>query len=154
MSLNSLLYKRIKTIVSSPSFKSGRLYSTASTALRHQQQCSFDENMGTPTINERIGLSEILHAKVSILIVVVVILCHTVRWVPNIYELIQRIYAEGACIKWPVWVESLTHISHFLTVVSCSLNFYIYYLTHYGLPFNRRLAQNQHTKSDMELQNV
>ena len=77
------------------------------------------------TITRRLKAKEIFLARVSLVITFVFMVCHSIRWIPNIYELIQRFtYAE---IQWPYWVESVTCISHFLTVVNSSVNFYIYY---------------------------
>ena len=153
ITLNSLLYYRMKSIVSSPSFKSSRLHSTVSIAVSQQQQQSFVETVGTQDDNHRIKLSEIVLTKVSIAIVCVFIVCQSVKWIPNIYELIQRLYTEDDCIKWPFWVESITQISHFLTVLSSSVNFYIYCVTHYGIPSNLCLRQNQQT-SDIQLRGI
>ena len=79
-------------------------------------------------------------AKVSIVIVFVFIVCHSIKWIPNIYELIQRMETkmeevkqqeDENDVKWPLWIESVTQISHFLTVLNSSVNFYIYFGTHY-----------------------
>ena len=80
-------------------------------------------------------------AKVSIVIVVVFIACHSIKWIPNIYELIQRMKTEmkeevkeeeeEKDVEWPLWIESVTQFSHFLTVLNSSVNFYIYFATHY-----------------------
>ena len=32
---------------------------------------------------------------------------------------------------WPPWIETLTNISHLLTVFNSSVNFYIYFAKHY-----------------------
>ena len=47
---------------------------------------------------KRIKPSEIMLAKVSFFIVFVFIICHSVRWIPNIYELIQRIHTKDGKI--------------------------------------------------------
>ena len=73
-------------------------------------------------------------AKSSLFIVFVFVSCHSVRWIPNIYELIQRIKTKDGNITWPVWIESITQISHFLTVLNSSVNFYIFCATRYGMP--------------------
>ena len=84
----------------------------------------------------RIKFSGVMLAKVSIGIAVVFIICHSVKWVPNIYELHQRLRqdTEDEGIPWPMWAEYTTEICHFLTVLNSSVNFYIYYITRYGVP--------------------
>ena len=54
--------------------------------------------------------NEIALAKVSLAIVFVCILCHSVKWVPNVYELWRATKAKR---DWPPWIESMTYISHF-----------------------------------------
>ena len=66
----------------------------------------------------------------SLAIVFVFILCHSVKWIPNLYEL-ARLAREDKT-AWPPWVESVTHVSHFLMTVNCSVNFYIYCFKHYA----------------------
>ena len=78
-------------------------------------------------ISKRLKTNEIMLAKVSLSITFVFIICHSIRWVPNIYELIQRI--NNPDIPWPSWVEAFTCVSHFLTVLNSSVHFYIYYFT-------------------------
>jgi hypothetical protein len=34
---------------------------------------------------------------------------------------------------WPPWVESVTHISHFLTTLNSSVNFYVYCFKHFNV---------------------
>jgi len=35
--------------------------------------------------------------------------------------------------EWPPWVESITHVAHFLMTVNSSVNFYIYMVKHFRL---------------------
>ena len=74
--------------------------------------------------------NEIALAKVSLAIVLIFILCHSVRWIPNVYELVRIV--RGKKEDWPIWIESLTHISHFLTTLNSSVNFYIYCFKHFS----------------------
>lgn len=60
--------------------------------------------------------NEIALAKVSLTICLIFILCHSVKWIPNLYEL-ARLATEDKR-AWPAWVESVTHISHFLMTVN------------------------------------
>ena len=64
------------------------------------------------------------------MIVFIFIVCHSVKWIPNLYEL-ARLAREDKR-EWPPWVESVTHISHFLMVVNSSVNFYIYCIKHFN----------------------
>ena len=61
----------------------------------------------------------------------VFITCHSVRWIPNIYELIQHMKDDSEEFEWPEWVDSMTHMSHFLTTLSASINFYIYFFNRF-----------------------
>ena len=74
--------------------------------------------------------NEIALAKVSLAIVLIFILCHSVRWIPNVYELVRIV--RGQKEIWPTWIESLTHISHFLTTLNSSVNFYVYCFKHFS----------------------
>ena len=74
--------------------------------------------------------NEIALAKVSMAIVLIFIICHSVRWIPNVYELVRIV--RGQKEDWPVWIESLTNISHFLTTLNSSANFYIYCFKHFS----------------------
>lgn len=95
--LNSLIYHRL------------RKYSLCVPQLRRGQS---------------VQAREVRLARVSCLIVAVFIICHSVRWVPNIYELLWTHKV------WPPWVARVTTMSHLLTVLSSSVNFYIYSLKH------------------------
>ena len=78
--------------------------------------------------------NEIALAKVSLTIVFIFILCHSVKWIPNLYEL-SRLVSDDDDAKraWPPWVESVTHISHFLMTLNSSVNFYVYCAKHRGV---------------------
>ena len=67
--------------------------------------------------------------KISVTIILVFMVCHSIRWVPNIYELIQISHPnfDEANFVWPQWVESFANISQFMIVLNSSVNFYIYY---------------------------
>ena len=70
------------------------------------------------------------------------IVCHGIRWVPNIWELFHTgvsvasiilymyncvlVQQDDMYLTWPPWVEYLTNISHLTTVINSSVNFYIY----------------------------
>ena len=120
ISLNSLLYKRLKQIWrENPRDKSfscvhpgGRKIST----------------------RRRLRLNELELAKVSLIVIIIFVICNSIRWIPNIYELLQRLKLdEDDRIEWPEWVSSMIQVNHFLTVFNSSVNFYVYYFTHYGM---------------------
>ena len=58
-------------------------------------------------------------------------ICHGVRWIPNLYEIQQGVLDRGDSLVWPSWVGSVTQMSHLLTVLNSSVNFYIYQAKHY-----------------------
>ena len=66
---------------------------------------------------------------ISTAISVVFIICHGIRWIPNIFELIQVSHPDFTedNFLWPLWVENTSIISHFLITLNSSINFYIYY---------------------------
>lgn len=80
---------------------------------------------GRSTLHQR----EVRLAQVSCGIVAVFVLCHSIKWIPNIYELIQVENNEEE-VPWPVWVEYVTCLSHALTTFNSSVNFYIYIFKH------------------------
>ena len=75
------------------------------------------------------------------------ITCHSVRWIPNLYELQQkevgtvsgrvwsqsrqRVYLQED-LSWPPWIQHTTHLSNLLLVVSTATSFYIYLLKHHA----------------------
>jgi hypothetical protein len=139
ITLNVLMYRQLMRILGDA------LHTTA----RSTSIISFTSNPESTrrnVMNKRIKPSEILLAKVSLLIVAVFVFCHTIRWIPNIYELIQRLWTSDINIdkiEWPPWVECITNISHFLIVFNASINFYIYYFNHNGIPACMCLKSNQ-----------
>ena len=149
ITLNTLIYNRLKLIVISHSFKSR----ADSFAFSMRRERSFRTDISSSLYKtRRVKFSEIMLAKVAIAIVFVLISCHSVRWIPNLYELVQRLRTEEEKIEWPSWVEENTHISHFMTVLSSSLNFYIYIITHHGcLPSFNVCLGNRQKSSDLEL---
>lgn len=75
--------------------------------------------------------NEIALAKVSLTIVFIFIICHSVKWIPNIYELARIQGADKR--KWPSFIESTTHVAHFLMTLNSSVNFYVYCVKHFRL---------------------
>ena len=76
------------------------------------------------------------------------ITCHSVRWIPNLYELQQKevgtvsgrvvtiVYLLWQTMQedlsWPPWIQHTTHLSNLLLVVSTATSFYIYLLKHHA----------------------
>ena len=88
--------------------------------------------------------NEIALAKVSLTIVLIFILCHSIKWIPNIYEVVRLSFKDKR--DWPPWIESLTHIAHFAMSVNSSVNFYVYCFKHFRkCAFFRRNNEYQHS---------
>ena len=146
ITLNTFMYRQLKIIERTQAFTT-QISSRSLASCQHRHH-GYQENEPSIKTNKRLKISEVMLAKVSIVIVFVFIMCHSIKWIPNIYELLQRLHTEEECIHWPPWVESITQISHFLTVLNSSVNFYIYRATHYDLPSISCLKYNKQRKSD------
>ncbi|XP_023341605.1 FMRFamide receptor [Eurytemora carolleeae] len=83
------------------------------------------EEVGTSRAGQILRQKERKLAQVSFIIVFVFILCHSVRWVPNIWEMCEK---DG--LEWPVWIEYTTYISHLLTTFNGTVNVLIYFIKH------------------------
>ena len=129
VSLNILLYRQLKLIVKNRSFQSTT--PTISPPLSYNNYIEETPRVSISSIRRR-DLNEVILAKFSIFIILVLIICHSIKWIPNVYELVQRMYGEDEYINWPLWIQSVSQISHFLTVLNSSVNFYVYLMTHYG----------------------
>jgi len=81
--------------------------------------------------------ASLVMAQVSLAIVFVFIVCHSIKWIPNVYELLQVGRADGEQLHWPPWIELVTHISHLMTVFNSSVNFYIYFAKHWRIILGR-----------------
>ena len=73
---------------------------------------------------------EIVLAKVSLAIVFVFILCHSLKWISTVYELFYP------PTEWPPWVKIFFHFSRLALVFNSSVNFYIYLGKHWRTFFN------------------
>jgi len=82
---------------------------------------------------------EIRFTKVSLLIVGVFALCHSIRWIPNIWEMRQA-GTDKDMILWPEWVHKVSQFSHLMTVLSSSVNFYIYLAKHWKHRVNHQTS--------------
>ena len=158
--LNFLLYRKLKLIIKTSSFKS-RASSIITSIVEPKSRESFQNqsiNESKRRKNKRqrtIKLNEIMLAKVSLVIVTVFIICHSIKWIPNIYELVQRFTTEEENLRWPFWIDTITKISHFLAVLNSSTNFYIYWITHNGVPSNIFCAISRRQRStDLEMRRI
>ena len=97
--------------------------------IRKKNENNTNNQMSNNSSNQKgIKTSELRLAKVSLIIVFVFIVCHSARWIPNVYELYSRVTTDE--LIWSTWVESVTNLSNFLVVLNSSVNFFIYCLTH------------------------
>ena len=57
--------------------------------------------------------------------------CHSVKWVPNVWEL-RQVGGEASLQggEWPEWLQVTTHFSHLLTTLNGSTSVYIYLVKH------------------------
>ena len=78
----------------------------------------------------------------------VFIICHSVKWIPNLYELLYSNHEEGQ-FSWPEWIRKLTLqwlcisilsgveltsiVSSFLITLNGSFNVFIYIFKHHKL---------------------
>ena len=73
-----------------------------------------------------------LISKVSMYIVIIIVLCHSVRLIPTIWEISQTFLEEkedetDTASDWPAWVDTVSGLSHLTLTISCSPSFYIYF---------------------------
>ena len=125
--LNTILYKRLKILANQQSFQS------------------------------HFSFNEVMLSKVSLINSMVFILFHSVKWIANIYEVIQRITHSDTekDIEWPSWVEHMTQASHFLITLNSSLHFYIYWGAHHLLPVSMLVeCRRQSTAIEMRSNNT
>ena len=69
-----------------------------------------------------------LHLQVAMMlisVVVVFVICHSIRSVTNTYEFIQ-IAKYGSIKYWPSWIQTLVFLNHLALVVNSSINILIY----------------------------
>jgi len=93
-------------------------------------------------------------AQVSLGIVFSFIVCHSIKWIPNIYEMLQVGRDKGQQLHWPPWIELVTHISHLMTVFNSSVNFYIYFAKHWRIILGRPEPSATNHTEHMRLQSV
>ena len=62
---------------------------------------------------------DVINTQISLAIVSLFILCHAVRWIPNMWELYHLDQGQTAT---PSWILQTSAISHLLTTLSSSVN--------------------------------
>ena len=149
ITMNILLCKQLKIKVTKQPYLS-RSLSCASSDFTNQS------SMTNKNYNKRMKRSEVMMSKVTVIIAVMFVIFHSIKWIPNIYELLQRTMYGDEEIEWPLWVDSVAMISHFLIVVNSSVNFYVYWITHYKMPGRKPLTTFTHLvpkphTTDMEM---
>ena len=111
-----------------------------STTLTNRSQSQF-----TLMKERNVRKREVLLARISVYIVMLMVVCHSVRIIPTVWEIVQTfnmdtktavrvrqetdliIYIIFLDFNWPPWVDLVTTFSHLAITISCSLSFYIYY---------------------------
>ena len=84
--------------------------------------------------------NQMLLAKTNLGIVLTFILCHSLRWIPNIYE-----FTYNQMYDTQSWIQSVEYISHLLITLSSSVIFYIYGFTHFNL-LTKRIKRSVRSK--------
>ena len=135
ITLNTLIFKKLKDILSARSRESVVGTFGAPGSLMAQSSYHPDEEpacVPVPVSPRRVTrANEILLAKVSIIIVLFFVICHSVRWIPIIYGIVYNHYLTDQNYVVPEWLEICINVSGILTVANSSVNFYIYILTHF-----------------------
>ena len=144
--MNAMLYQKLKSVAHGrPIISQVLQFSTIHIELHIQQHSRNSTHQANASLRnkKKIRPSDLMLAKVSFFIVFVFVICHSIRWIPNIYELILRIQTKDVENHWPYWIESITQISHFLTVLNSSVNFYIFCAARYGISFCKRKSSSE-----------
>lgn len=95
---------------------------------------------------------EIKLSQIGLIIVAVFISCHSVKWVPNIYELHQS-GTEEAQFIWPVWIQCTSNVSSLLTTLNGSINVFIYFFKHHEFVIGLISPSSQHSDSIVSVSN-
>ena len=63
-------------------------------------------------------------SRVGVYISVIIVLCHSIRLVPNTWELSQLDKSDHK--EPPEWLEEISALSHLLITLSCSVNWSVF----------------------------
>jgi hypothetical protein len=137
ITLNVLIFKTLKKILRTRNRTSvigtfghpGRLMAQTSISPDEEQAC-----IPVPVSPKAVTReNEILLAKVSVIIVIFFVICHSVRWIPIIYGIVFNHYIIEHDFYFPEWIQVCKNVSGILTITNASVNFYIYLITHFHL---------------------
>lgn len=98
-------------------------------------------------------------AMMLIILVVVFIICHSLRSIINTYECIQLVM-YGELKNWPDWIQVLVHGNHFALVFNSSINIMIYackddkFLNVLLITIHMRPGRGRSRSPDLELNQV
>ena len=122
IALNVLVYVQLKRVINTKN--SQILFSNY-----QQQQNDKTRQDGS------LKVDEILQAKINLIVASVFIVCNSIRWIPNTCELLEVVFQSELGKDWTLLIKKIGHLSNCLIVLNSSVNFYIYYFTHHGIPF-------------------
>jgi hypothetical protein len=96
-------------------------------SVSNKVHCLDPENLSStlPTINNRMERQEIRLAVTNLVIVLIFIICHSVIWIPKIYEALMGTHTD---------MKRVFHgfkLGYFFTALNSSINCYVYFFTHY-----------------------
>merc|ERR1712038_548589 len=84
---------------------------------------------------------------INIYVAIMILLCHSIRVVPNVWEIVMAIGEDSDNFQepdWPPWLDVLVEVSHLALTICSSLNFYIYMLKYRSIRMqDRRDATRQ-----------
>ena len=135
ITLNILILKNLKEVLSTRSRQSvvGTLGCPGSLMAKSSFHPDQDKSCIPVSPRSVTKSNEILLAKVSVIIVLFFIVCHSVKWIPIIYGIIYEHYITYNNFHLPQWIEICKNVSCVLTVMNSSVNFYIYVITHFNV---------------------
>lgn len=132
LTLNTLIFVQLRKQLTDRKQDSVIGISGAPGSLLAQSAFHPDEDQSCVPVSARplTKYNEILLAKVNFFITFFFVICHSVKWIPNVYEIIYAHFYLECNFTWPHWIQVCTNISTFLTTLNSSVNFYIYVITH------------------------
>ncbi|XP_023331763.1 FMRFamide receptor isoform X2 [Eurytemora carolleeae] len=89
-----------------------------------------DDDLGVLGFNPGIRSQrrkEVNLSKISILIVIVFMVCHSLKWLPTVWEITQKGKALSD-YEWPDWIAKISSMSNFLTTLNGSFTALVYFI--------------------------
>ena len=99
--------------------------STIISIVNSKIHCQDSENVSSAVPTNRMERQEIRLAVTNLVIVLIFIICHSVIWIPKIYEALMGSHTD---IKR---VFDGFKLGYFFTALNSSINCYVYFFTHY-----------------------